>query len=392
MLDAAHAATEAEGRSLRALALGVNWFRPGSGGLDRVYADLMATLPSMGVEPTGLVIGPPDVAELTEGRVRAFGRPGASLPERLWRARALAGQLAASGRFDLVAAHFALFTLPGLDRLRGLPLVVHFHGPWAEESAQEGAGRLAVAAKRAMERAVYRRAERVIVLSDAFAAIVRDRYGVPEARIRKVPGSVDLDRFDVAVDRGAAREKLGWPRDRRILLSVRRLARRMGLDRLIAAMADVARAEPDALLLIAGRGQQAAALQAQVAALGLAAHVRFLGFLPDADLPLAYRAAEINVVPTLALEGFGLTAAEALAAGTPSLVAPVGALPEVVGELSGDLIFRSTAPADLAAGLIGALRGTPALPDAAACRAYVRARYGAAHAAASVAAVYREVA
>jgi len=152
MLDTLHVPPRAEGRALSVLALGVNWFRPGSGGLDRVYADLMAALPAAGVATSGLVLGPPDVAELTGGRVQAFGRPGASLPERLWRARALAGGLAASGRFDLVAAHFALFALPALDRLRGLPLVVHFHGPWAEESAQEGAGGLSVAAKRAMER------------------------------------------------------------------------------------------------------------------------------------------------------------------------------------------------------------------------------------------------
>lgn len=166
----------------------------------------------------------------------------------------------------------------------------------------------------------------------------------------------------------------------------------MGLDRLIAAMPEVVRAVPDVLLLIAGRGRQEAALRAQVAALGLAAHVRLLGFLPDRDLPLAYRAAEINVVPTLAMEGFGLTAAEAMAAGTPSMVAPVGALPEVVGALSPELIFRGNTPADIAAGLIGALRGAPALPEAAACRAYARARFGTARAAAAVAAVYREVA
>jgi len=392
MLDAAQPATAPAARTVRVLALGMEWFRPGSGGLDRVYADLMAGLPGAGVEATGLVLGPADVAEATAGRVQAFGRPGAALPERLWRARTQTAALAASGRFDLVAAHFALFALPALDRLHGLPLVAHFHGPWADEAAQEGAGRIAVAAKRQIERAVYRRAERVIVLSDAFGAIVRDRYGVPQDRIRRVPGSVDLDRFDIAADRAAARADLGWPGDRPILLSVRRLARRMGLDRLIAAMAEVVRAVPDVLLMIAGRGSEEAALRARVTAAGLTGHVTFLGFLPDSDLPLAYRAADINVVPTLALEGFGLTAAEALAAGTPSMVTPVGGLPEVVGDLSPALVFRSSGPADIAAGLIGGLRGSLALPDAAACRAYARARFAVARAAASVAAIYREVA
>jgi glycosyltransferase involved in cell wall biosynthesis len=383
---------EADASATRVLALGVNWFRAGSGGLDRVFFDLMAALPGAGVAATGLVLGPPDVAAQTGGQVRAFGRPGALLPERLWRARAGIARLTAGGGFDVVAAHFALFALPALDRLRRLPLVVHFHGPWADEAAEEGAGAVSVAAKRAMERAVYRRADRVVVLSDAFAAIARDRYGVAPARIRTVPGSVDLDRFDPKPDRAQARARLGWPADRRILLAVRRLVRRMGLDRLIAAMPAVVRAEPAVLLTIAGRGRQEAALRAQVAALGLAAHVRFLGFLHDADLPLAYRAADINVVPTLALEGFGLTAAEALAAGTPSMVAPVGGLPDVVGALSPDLIFAGCTPGDIAAGLIGALCGGTRLPDAAACRSYARARFGRAGAAEAVAGIYREVA
>jgi glycosyltransferase involved in cell wall biosynthesis len=383
---------EVDASATRVLALGVNWFRAGSGGLDRVFFDLMAALPGAGVAPTGLVLGPPDVAAQTGGRVRAFGRPGAMLPERLWRARAGIARLTAGGGFDLVAAHFALFALPALDRLRRLPLVVHFHGPWADEAAEEGAGAVSVAAKRAMERAVYRRADRVVVLSEAFAAIARDRYGVAPAHLRTVPGSVDLDRFDPKLDRAGARATLGWPGDRRILLAVRRLVRRMGLDRLIAAMPAVVRAEPDVLLTIAGRGRQEAALRAQVSALGLAAHVRFLGFLPDADLPLAYRAADINVVPTMALEGFGLTTAEALAAGTPSMVAPVGGLPDVVGALSPDLIFPGCTPGDIAAGLIGALRGSTILPDAAACRTYARARFGRAGAAAAVAGIYREVA
>ena len=42
-----------------------------------------------------------------------------------------------------------------------------------------------------------------------------------------------------------------------------------------------------------------------------------LGFVPDEDLPLAYRAANFSIVPTVALEGFGLITIESLAAGTP---------------------------------------------------------------------------
>jgi glycosyltransferase involved in cell wall biosynthesis len=103
--------------------------------------------------------------------------------------------------------------------------------------------------------------------------------------------------------------------------------------------------------------------------------VRFLGSLPDGELPLAYRAAELTVVPTVALEGFGLIVVESLAAGTPVLVTPVGGLPETVARLSPCLVLPAAGPASLAEGLCDALAGRLALPDADTCRDYARAHY-----------------
>ncbi len=386
------AATSRPGPALRVLALGVNWFQSGSGGLDRVFHDLLQALPDAGIAVAGLVQGPADVALRTGDRVTAFGRPGASLPERLWRARAGLRAALQAQQYDLVAAHFALFVRPGLALLRDVPFVFHFHGPWAAESAEEGGHAFVVAAKRQLERDVYRRADRVVVLSRAFGAVAHQAYGVPEDRIRYAPGSVDTARFNTDASRVEARMRLGWPNDRKILVSVRRLARRMGLDRLIEAMPAVIRANPDAMLMIVGRGHMEAALRARVEALSLGEHVRFLGFVADALLPLVYRAADLNVIPTAALEGFGLTAVEALASGTPSLVTPVGALPEVVGDLSPALVFRAATAADMADRLIAVTRGTVQLPDEQACRRYVLSRYSASGAAAAVAGIYREAA
>lgn len=377
-------------RTLRALAIGINWFDSGSGGLDRVFHDLAATLPMAGVEVNGLVLGPDDAEARSGGTVRAFG--GGPLPLRLWHARRAVDSALRGGTIDVVAAHFALFALPALDLLRQRPLIVHFHGPWADESAAEGAGALAVAAKRAAEGQVYRRAVRIITLSRAFADLIIRRYGVPADRVHIVPGSVDLTRFAALPSRNVARDALGWPTDRRILLTVRRLARRMGLDRLIAAMPAIVDAEPDVLLMIAGRGELQDKLRAQVETFGLDAHVRFIGFVPEAELPLAYRAAELNLVPTRALEGFGLTAAEALAAGTPSIVAPVGGLPEVVGPLAEDLVFPGETPGAIAAHIIEALRGRLALPTSVACRNHARLHFAPYMAALRTAAIYRAAA
>jgi glycosyltransferase involved in cell wall biosynthesis len=238
---------------------------------------------------------------------------------------------------------------------------------------------------------VYRSAQRVIVMSYAFADVATGSYGVPADRIRVIPGAADLERFQVETTRDRARRMLGWPIDRPLLLSVRRLVHRTGVDRLIEAMPVVRAEVPNVLLLIGGNGPLRAALESRVRALDLEDTVRFLGFVPDESLPLAYRAANLNVIPTTALEGFGLTAVEALAAGTPSVVTPIGGLPEILRPLCPALVCRSTSAGDIAAALIAALSGRMALPDDIACRTFAATRFSAALMARRVAGVYREL-
>ena len=132
-------------------------------------------------------------------------------------------------------------------------------------------------------------------------------------------------------------------------------------------------------------------MRQQIAALGLQDHVRLLGFVPDGDLPAAYRAASLTVVPTHALEGFGLIVAESLAAGTACLVTPVGGLPAAVEALSPELVLRGADAASIADGVIGALSGTRLMPDAEACREFARQHYDWPVIAARVRAVYEAV-
>jgi glycosyltransferase involved in cell wall biosynthesis len=384
------AAGQTETAPIRVLQTGLHWLGSGAGGLDRVFHDMAQALPACGVEVRGLVVSPHDAAEQTGGRIQTFAPAGAGMIGRLAGARQRIGALAADRAFDVIAPHFAFHVATALDRLGSVPMVAHFHGPWAAESALEGAGRLSATAKRWLETRVYRRATKIIVLSEAFGELAARQYGIATDKICIVPGAVALSRFDHGYTSAEARQHLDWPRDRPILLSVRRLAPRMGLDRLIAAMQAVVRAVPEALLFIAGRGIMEAALRAQVLEAGLERHVRFLGFVPDQDLALAYTAADLNIVPSIALEGFGLSAAEALAAGTPSLVTPVGGLPEVVCGLSANLVLASSETDAIASGIIAALRGDIALPGAVACRSFAAQHFHITRAAAQTAAIYRQ--
>jgi glycosyltransferase involved in cell wall biosynthesis len=214
---------------------------------------------------------------------------------------------------------------------------------------------------------------------------------VHEDRIRVVPGAVDLARFRPVNTRTEARQTLGWPVDRPILLTVRRLFHRMGLRQLVEAMPVIKDHVPEVFLCIGGAGPIRPLLEARVRDLQLINNVRFLGFIPDDQLASAYHAADITVLPTVALEGFGLVAAESLAAGTPAMVTSVGGLPAVVEGLSQNLIFRSERSEDLASGLTAALRGHLRLPGEIECREYAERNFCRKIMAARTAAVYREL-
>jgi glycogen synthase len=363
----------------------------GGGGEGRVISELYKFLPAAGFAVLGAVAEPDGIEEITDCRFVSFAPTSASKLERFRSARRKLIRILRENRPDIVASHFALYALPAYEKIGSHQLVTHFHGPWGAESAQDGAGIVASSARMLVEKSLYLRSARVIVLSEAFARLATERYGVNPAKIRIVPGSVDVERFHVTASKATARERLGLPKDRPILLSVRRLVRRMGLMELISALKIVQARVPDVLLCIAGRGLLRQDLEQRAVELGLADHVRFLGYVDDEDLPYLYRAADLNVVPTVALEGFGLVAAESLAAGVPAMVTRVGGLPEVVAGLSQDLMFASPRSQDLADGLIEALLGERQLPDSSACAAYARKHFRSQLMAERIAAVYREI-
>ncbi|NET53910.1 MAG: glycosyltransferase, partial [Merismopedia sp. SIO2A8] len=128
-------------------------------------------------------------------------------------------------------------------------------------------------------------------------------------------------------------------------------------------------------LAIAGKGPLRDALEAQVTALNLNHSVHFLGFLPDEQLPLAYQAADLTIMPSQSLEGFGLVLLESLASGTPVLCTPVGGMPEVITDFSPHLITASPSESDLAVTLSDILTGHLSLPDRHDCRHYASTHF-----------------
>jgi glycosyltransferase involved in cell wall biosynthesis len=291
----------------------------------------------------------------------------------------------------LVASHFALYASALLPNLSRLNHVVHFHGPWAAETAAEGRHQANVAAKRVIEHSVYSTAKAFVTLSKAFKNLLISQYGVDPDLIHIVPGGVDLERFSTG-DRDAARVRLAWPKQASILFCVRRLVRRMGLESLIEAFAAAAPKHADAFLIIGGTGPLRMELEAKVKSHNLSDQVLFTGFIPEADLPSAYQAADLSIVPSQNLEGFGLTAVESLACGTPVLVTPVGGLPEILDPLESNLVLPSQDTGIMADRIDRFLGGKMPVPSTARCREHVEANFAWPKIAQQVKAIYRRVA
>jgi glycosyltransferase involved in cell wall biosynthesis len=348
----------------RVVMLGEAWFADRAGGLNRYFAELLAALNTAGARPDALLLGPADGAP---SGVVVAGDVRARLARRLVAFRNAAAGLSTNS--DVVDAHFALYAwLPLLTtEFRRRPLIVHFQGPWADESSVSGGRRWTIPVKRRIERMVYTRADRVIVLSRAFGDLVVERYGVDPARVVVIPPGVDVDRF-VPGDRAKARAAFALSPSAFVAVAVRRLDARMGLDTLVASWSEVQAQRPDAVLLMAGEGPERDRLETLRLGLPRPEGVRLLGRVSDTELIRLYQAADCSIVPTRALEGFGLVVLESLACGTPVITSDAGGLPEALDELGDTLVVPGDDHLALADRVLEAAAG--ALPSRAACRGH----------------------
>jgi glycosyltransferase involved in cell wall biosynthesis len=359
------------------LTLGMGWFPNNPGGLERYIYELIHKLAASQDQVELCGVGLPLDAKNTQIKLTNLACPDSKISSRLWSIRDNF-QKTRLGKPDAINLHFALYSFPILDILpKGVPVTFNFHGPWASESQEEVVNKkLSVWLKeKIIEQSTYNRCDRFIVLSKAFGQILHQKYQVPWQKIHIIPGGVDINHFQNNLSRQEARIKLGWPTNRPILFTSRRLVHRMGIDKLLQAIAMIKAGIPDIWLAIAGRGHIQALLQQQARELGLENNVQFLGFLPENDLPVAYQAADLTVMPSQSFEGFGLAILESLACGTPVLCTPVGGMPEILQKFSPDLITEAITVESIADKLAQVMLGKLPLPSREECRNYTIKNY-----------------
>ncbi len=177
-------------------------------------------------------------------------------------------------------------------------------------------------------------ARAVITVSQTSKADLINRLGLPEAKIFVIPNGVDRAFAPVAPgsDRGAAvASRYGLPAA--FALTVGSIEPRKNLVRLMQAVERLrTRPETAELVLVhAGPyGWLGDDVERMAEKLRGAGAVRFIGYVPPADLPVLYSLARFMVYPSL-FEGFGLPVLEAMACGCPVVASGIDALEEVAG-------------------------------------------------------------
>jgi len=168
-----------------------------------------------------------------------------------------------------------------------------------------------------------------------------------QERAQVIRNGVDVDLFNSA----------GRPVRDRIVVGVGRLVGVKGFDLLISAFARARHDLPNHRLVIAGDGPERRALEA-LADREAPGRVTFTGRLDEAELASLVGRACLYVLSSRQ-EALGLTALEAMAAGTPVLAARTGGVPEIVVDGKTGILFDAGNVPDLAGRIVAAVRDAP---------------------------------
>lgn len=251
---------------------------------------------------------------------------------------------------DVIHGHWPLtcFFVWLYVKIKKMPikLVYTFHGPVVEEYAYElkypkPIRWLFLKMVRFVESTVLKKSDVITTASHYMKNKEIALYG-NENKVVVNYLAIDEHKFDIV-----AKDDYPEGFDKncfKYVFTLRRLKKRMGIQLLLNAFALVVKEKGESFkLLIGGKGDYRSELERLAKDLKIEKNVVFLGFLADDDLKRFYSASDVCVVPSLDLEGFGLTTAEAMACGTPVVATNVCANTEILNAITPDLLVPQDA-------------------------------------------------
>ena len=190
----------------------------------------------------------------------------------------------------------------------------------------------------AIGKQVLKEADKIIVVSNATKNYVLSLGAAPE-KIEVLHNGVDLNRFKPSSEvKDEMRKKLGISKDARVVLTVRRLVYKNGIDTLIASAEIAVKKNPKLVFVVVGKGPDFDEVKEKIVQLGMQRNLRLTGFVSDRDLPFYYNVADLFALPSKSGEGLPLVALEAMACALPVIATNVGGTSEVMNEAYGKLV------------------------------------------------------
>lgn len=375
------------------LSLCDTFFLDQPGGMGRVAWDCAREFSRAGYESHMLCIATDDSLEgktrtIDGVNVLTISRPQAHPLNPFRGERVIAAversvaQIAREACPSVVHAHSVFMGIAGLRAIGGrAPLLFTVHSPVACEQqvnwSQQGLlGRLKSFAGlpylRSLERRVLRDAAVRHCLSRYTTQLLQKQHG-NDYGATIIPHWTD-DRWRRTRSKAEARRLAGLPADGPIFLSVRQLRYRYGLDTAIRAMGV---ANPDrGTFVLAGGGPDEAALRSLAARQPNAERILLKGRVSDDTLRMLYEAADAFILPTRALECFGLIILEAYGYGMPVLATDVAAIPELVGQVSPELLVPPDDVDAMASAMQSVATAAIPLPTPELLEAFAHGAYG----------------
>ncbi len=183
-----------------------------------------------------------------------------------------------------------------------------------------------------------RQADKIIVISNATKNYVLN-LGAKPSKVKLIYNGVDLKRFQaVPKVKEEMRRKLGIPQNAIVVLTVRRLVYKNGVDTLLESANIAIKKNPRIVFLVVGKGPDMNSVQTQIKQLGIETNFKLAGFVPDEELAAYYNTADLFVLPSKSGEGLPLVALEAMACGLPVIATNVGGINEILINKFGRLV------------------------------------------------------